>query len=170
MTDLTLLSRRALDACATLAAHTEVPGEITRTFLCPPSRDVTAFLTAWAHELGLEVRVDAAGNLRARRAGPTPDAPTLYLGSHVDTVPNAGAFDGVLGVTLAYAVAEALRGEALRSSEGAIAPDGLRPRKFEDKRSGREMRHAEFDPAAATPTVSSAPRLKKPGSSRSTTW
>ncbi len=113
MTDLTLLSRRALDACATLAAHTEVPGEITRTFLSAPSRDVTAFLTAWADELGLEVRVDAAGNLRARRAGPTPDAPTLFLGSHVDTVPDAGAFDGVLGVTLAFAVAEALRGEAL---------------------------------------------------------
>ncbi|UBV44973.1 allantoate amidohydrolase (plasmid) [Deinococcus taeanensis] len=111
--DLTLLSRRALDACASLAAFTEVPGEITRTFLCAPSRDVTAFLSAWAHELNLSVTLDAAGNLRARRAGPTPDAPTLYLGSHVDTVPNAGAFDGVLGVTLAFAVAQALRGEAL---------------------------------------------------------
>lgn len=47
----------------------------------------------------------------------------------------------------------ALRGEALRSSEGAIVPDGLRPRKFEDKRSGRETRQAEFDPAAQTPTL-----------------
>jgi hypothetical protein len=47
----------------------------------------------------------------------------------------------------------ALRGEAVRSSQGAVAADGLRPQKFEDKRSGRETRHAEFDPAAKTPTL-----------------
>jgi len=46
-----------------------------------------------------------------------------------------------------------LRGEAVRSSQGAIAADGLRPQKFEDKRPGRETRHAEFDPAAKTPTL-----------------
>ncbi|GGR56311.1 Zn-dependent hydrolase [Deinococcus seoulensis] len=103
------LAARARAACLDLARLTEVPGEITRTFLSPPTRDVTAYLSAWAAELGLSVRVDAAGNLRARREGPSPDAPTLYLGSHVDTVPDAGAFDGVLGVTLAFAVAGALR-------------------------------------------------------------
>ncbi|WP_235693013.1 allantoate amidohydrolase [Deinococcus aquaedulcis] len=111
--DLGPLARRALAACAELARFTETPGEITRTFLCPQSREVTAYLSAWAHDLGLNVRLDAAGNLRARREGPTPESPTLYLGSHVDTVPNAGAYDGVLGVTLAYAVAEALRGTPL---------------------------------------------------------
>jgi hypothetical protein len=47
----------------------------------------------------------------------------------------------------------ALRGEAVRSSQGAIAIDGLRPQKFEDKRTGRETRQAEFDPAAKTPTL-----------------
>ena len=47
----------------------------------------------------------------------------------------------------------ALRGEAARSSQGAVAADGLRPRKFEDKRSGRDTKHAEFDPAAKTPTL-----------------
>lgn len=47
----------------------------------------------------------------------------------------------------------AIRGEAVRSSQGAVAADGLRPRKFEDKRPGRETRHAEFDPAAKTPTL-----------------
>ena len=47
----------------------------------------------------------------------------------------------------------ALRGEAVRSSQGAVAADGLRPQKFEDKRPGRETRHAEFDPAAKTPTL-----------------
>jgi hypothetical protein len=52
-----------------------------------------------------------------------------------------------------------LRGEATRSSQGAVAPDGLRPQKFEDKRSGRETQHAEFDPAAKTGTLQRQDRL-----------
>jgi hypothetical protein len=47
----------------------------------------------------------------------------------------------------------ALRGEAVRSSQGAVVADGLRPQKFEDMRPGRETSHADFDPAAATPTL-----------------
>jgi hypothetical protein len=46
-----------------------------------------------------------------------------------------------------------LGGEATRSSQGTIVADGLRPQKFEDKRPGRDTRHAEFDPAAKTPTL-----------------
>jgi len=53
----------------------------------------------------------------------------------------------------------ALRGEAIRSSQGAVAADGLRPQKFEDKRPGRDTRHAEFDPAAKTPTLLRQDRL-----------
>lgn len=47
----------------------------------------------------------------------------------------------------------ALRGEAVRSSQGAVAADGLRPQKFEDKRPGRDTRHAQFDPSAKAPTL-----------------
>ena len=53
----------------------------------------------------------------------------------------------------------ALRGEANRSSHGAVAADGLRPQKFEDKRSGRDTQHAEFDPAAKTATLLRQDRL-----------
>ena len=52
-----------------------------------------------------------------------------------------------------------LRGEAKRSSTGAIAPDGLRPQKFEDKRSGRDTREHQFDAKAATPTLERQDRL-----------
>ena len=52
-----------------------------------------------------------------------------------------------------------LRGEATRSSQGAVAADGLRPRKFEDRRSGRDTQYAEFDPAAQTPTLQRQDRL-----------
>ena len=47
----------------------------------------------------------------------------------------------------------ALRGDANRSSQGMVAADGLHPRKFEDKRPGRDTQHAEFNPAAKTPTL-----------------
>jgi hypothetical protein len=53
----------------------------------------------------------------------------------------------------------ALRGEARRSSQGVVAADGLRPQKFEDKRSGRDTQRAEFDPAAKTPTLQRQDRL-----------
>lgn len=63
--------------------------------------------------LGAETRVDAAGNLRALYRAVEPAAPRLLIGSHLDTVPNAGAFDGVLGVVLGIALLEGLSGERL---------------------------------------------------------
>jgi allantoate deiminase len=60
--------------------------------------------------LDMTVSVDAAGNLRGRYRGSSPAAPTLFIGSHLDTVPNAGAFDGILGVALAIALVDLLRG------------------------------------------------------------
>ena len=53
----------------------------------------------------------------------------------------------------------ALRGEAMRTSRGAVAADGLRPQKFEDRRTGRDPQQAEFDPAAKTPTAQRQDRL-----------
>jgi allantoate deiminase len=61
----------------------------------------------------MEVGVDAAGNLRAFYAGSDPAAGRLLIGSHLDTVPNAGAYDGVLGVVLGIAVVESLAGKRL---------------------------------------------------------
>ena len=53
----------------------------------------------------------------------------------------------------------ALRGEATRESRGTVAADGLRPRTFEDRRTGRDSRKAEFDPAANVPTARRQDRL-----------
>jgi allantoate deiminase len=101
-------ARDVIGWCRTLAGYTEQPGVITRRCLSAPMREVHRDLTAWMRRLGLEVRVDAAGNLRGLRRSGRPNAPRLYLGSHLDTVPDAGAFDGVLGVVWAIAVLEAL--------------------------------------------------------------
>jgi allantoate deiminase len=102
-----------IDRCRQLAAFTEVPGEITRLFLSPPMHDVHALLKSWMEAAGMTVRIDAIGNLRGIWPGTAANCPVLLIGSHLDTVPNAGAFDGVLGVVLGVAVVEQLRGRQL---------------------------------------------------------
>jgi allantoate deiminase len=103
---------RAIAECRLIATMTEEPAETadggiaeiggtTRRFLTAPMHDVHRHLRSRMEALGMNVEVDAVGNLRGVWQ---PDASThkrLLLGSHVDTVPHAGAFDGVLGVVLA---------------------------------------------------------------------
>jgi allantoate deiminase len=106
-------SEEAIRRCRDLAACTEEPGRITRTFLSAPVREAHRLLTRWMEGAGMSVRVDAAGNLRGLYPGTRPHCPVLYIGSHIDTVPDAGAFDGVLGVVLAIGLVEALERRAL---------------------------------------------------------
>ena len=61
----------------------------------------------------MRVRLDPAGNLRGVYEAARPDAPRLYIGSHLDTVPHAGAFDGILGVVMGVALIERLDGRRL---------------------------------------------------------
>ena len=110
-----------LDLCARIAAFTDVPGTITRLFLSPATREVHALLRAEMEALGMAVRVDAVGNLRGLYAGVEADAPVLLMGSHIDTVPDAGAYDGVLGVALALALVRLLGGRRLHFAIEVIA-------------------------------------------------
>src|SRR5229473_4862560 len=104
---------RIIARCREIAACTEVPGEITRLFLTPPMHKVHALLRDWMEAAGMTVRVDAIGNLRGFWPGLTPGSPHLLIASHLDTVPNAGAFDGILGVVLGVAIVEELSGQHL---------------------------------------------------------
>jgi len=99
--------------CKRLASFSEDPGSTRRTFLSPPMRDCHREITKWLTAVGADVTVDAAGNLRGLYAAAQSTAPRLLLGSHLDTVPNAGAYDGVLGVVVAVALLEALEGRRL---------------------------------------------------------
>lgn len=101
----------AIDYCRRIALCTEQPGRITRTFLSPPMHDVHRLLGDWMRRIGMTVWVDAVGNLRGLYGEPT--APRLIIGSHLDSVPDAGAFDGVLGVVLGIALIEAAAPERL---------------------------------------------------------
>src|SRR3984957_12128390 len=95
--------------CRLLAEATEEPGFITRTFLSQPMHQVHAHLRGWMEQAGMRVFTDHAGNLRGVYPSDSAEAPRLFIGSHLDTVPHAGAFDGILGVVLGVALVE--RGE-----------------------------------------------------------
>jgi len=99
--------------CREIATCTEVPGETTRLFLTSSMRKVHGLLRGWMEAASMMVDVDAIGNLHGLWPGVTPGSPRLLIGSHLDTVPNAGAFDGILGVVLGLAVIEELQGRHL---------------------------------------------------------
>lgn len=107
---LTAKAREVIDVCRSLATCTEEPGFTTRTFLSPPMRDVHSRLSGWMQRVGMTVGVDAAGNLRGVYAGMTAAPRHFLIGSHLDTVPHAGAFDGVLGVVMGIALVDLLGG------------------------------------------------------------
>jgi allantoate deiminase len=102
-------TKRVIDACRTIATMSEEPSRTTRSFLTPPVREVHEFLHSRMEALAMSVTVDAVGNLRGLWKPNEASANRLILGSHIDTVPAAGAFDGVLGVALALELVESAR-------------------------------------------------------------
>jgi len=101
---------------AALAAITEPDRPYTRRAFSPTFDEGRAWLEKRMGEAGFTHHVDAAGNLIARMPGAKPELGTIMLGSHSDTVPDGGRFDGVAGVIAALEVARAL-------SEQGIALD-----------------------------------------------
>jgi allantoate deiminase len=110
-------AQRVMRRCDELASCTDRQGEITRLFCSPAMRAAHQALGGWMEAAGLRCRLDPAGNLigrlepnRVDSAGPargvSAPLPVLLIGSHLDTVVNAGKFDGTLGVVLGLAIAE----------------------------------------------------------------
>jgi allantoate deiminase len=106
-------AREVIRRCRMLAACSDEPGFTTRTFLSDSMRKVHGMMGVWMTAAGMDVRVDPAGNLRGVFAGASTDARRLLVGSHLDTVPHAGAFDGVLGVVMGVSLVESLHGRRL---------------------------------------------------------
>lgn len=77
-------------------------------------RDCHLEIEQWLSAAGAKTHVDAAGNLHGLYAGEEVNAPRLLIGSHLDTVPNAGAYDGILGVVIGVALLESLSLEKRR--------------------------------------------------------
>ena len=84
-----------------LAAISESPGNLTRLFLTPEHRAAGDLIMSWMVEAGMSARLDAIGNVCGRYEGEQPRSPCLMLGSHYDTVRDAGKWDGPLGLITA---------------------------------------------------------------------
>jgi allantoate deiminase len=95
--------------CDRLGAISDETGRLTRSFHSPAMRRANALVGSWMREAGLDVREDAAFNLLGRWPSSTKRARTLLLGSHLDTVRDAGKYDGPLGVLVALAAVSHLR-------------------------------------------------------------
>src|SRR5262245_17921886 len=106
---------RILDLADRLARHSEMTGGLTCTYLSPAHRAVAKDLQGLMQGAGLDTTIDAVGNVTGRYRSASPDAKALIVGSHYDTVVNAGRYDGRLGILTALVVAEHLRsaGQAL---------------------------------------------------------
>ena len=102
------VAERILHRIEALACISEQADGLTRVYLSAEHRQANDLVGGWMREAGMTVRVDAAGNLVGRREGDRPGLPCLMLGSHLDTVRNAGRYDGMLGVLTAIECVAAL--------------------------------------------------------------
>lgn len=110
-----------LDRCDELAAISSEPEFLKRVHLSPEHAAANALVAQWMTEAGLSTWQDAAGNQCGRLEGREPGLPALLLGSHIDTVPDAGRYDGMLGVLLAIQVVSRLRSEKLPFAVEVVA-------------------------------------------------
>jgi N-carbamoyl-L-amino-acid hydrolase len=90
-------------------------GGVCRITLTETDREGRDQFTRWAKEAGLEVRHDAIGNMFARRAGTDPSAAPVLIGSHLDSQPTGGKFDGAYGVMAGLEVVRTLNDRGIRT-------------------------------------------------------
>ena len=109
-----LSAERILERCESLAQHSELPGGLTRVFLSPQARAASDQVLAWMREAGMQAKLDAIGNAAGRYEGNRPGLPCLMLGSHLDTVRDAGKYDGMLGVISAIECVSSLNSRSKR--------------------------------------------------------
>jgi allantoate deiminase len=109
------LAQRVMRRCDQLASYSEESGLLMRRFATPPMQLVNQQVARWMQEAGLRSWQDSIGNLIGRYEAQEGGTTTLMLGSHLDTVRDAGKYDGPLGVLIALACIELFheRGECL---------------------------------------------------------
>jgi allantoate deiminase len=98
----------AMERCELLATCSEEPDQLTRPFASDAMRSAHEHVGGWMTDAGMNVRRDNIGNLRGRYEAEAPGAPTLLLGSHLDSVRGAGKYDGPLGIVVAIAAVKRL--------------------------------------------------------------
>lgn len=111
-------ARRVMARCEELARVSADAASIERVYLSPEHARVNRLAAEWMRELGMRTWQDAAGNQVGRIGDPA--APALMLGSHLDTVLDAGRYDGIAGVLMALEVVRLLRVPMGRDGESGV--------------------------------------------------
>ncbi len=105
---------RILERCDVLARCSEQVDALTRVYLSAEQRAANDLVLPWMREAGMTARLDAAGNAVGRYEGERPGLPCLMLGSHLDTVRDAGKYDGMLGVVAGIECVGSLNDSGIR--------------------------------------------------------
>ena len=107
------LGRRIMELLDGLARYSDDPGQLARLYLSPAHKRAADALSGWMREAGLAVTIDALGTVIGHYESDPPGGPALLIGSHIDTVSNAGKYDGTFGVIAGLVVVAELfkRGE-----------------------------------------------------------
>lgn len=139
-----------MERCDILGSYSEDEDCLTRPFASPSMRKANAAVTEWMENAGMHVQRDAIGNLIGRYEARDTGAKTLLLGSHLDSVRDAGKYDGPLGVMVAIACVERLhqRGQRLPFAIEVIGfadEEGLR---YQSAYLGSRAITGTFDPQA----------------------
>ncbi|AJC67419.1 allantoate amidohydrolase [Dickeya zeae EC1] len=112
--DAQAAARRVMTRCDQLAAISETPDQLTRVYLSAQHMQANQQTGEWMRDAGMQVWQDSVGNICGRYEGSTPGAPALLMGSHLDTVRNAGRYDGMLGVLAAIETVSFLHQHGIR--------------------------------------------------------
>ncbi len=147
---MTVFGGALMERLERFAAFSEEDGALTRLFLTPQHRAAANQLMDWMREAGMTAALDPVGTVVGRYEGTTPGAPALLLGSHIDTVRNAGKYDGNLGVLAAVAAVGELnrRGEQLPFAIEVLGFGDEEGVRFPVTLTGSRAVAGRFDPAA----------------------
>ncbi|MFS1703708.1 allantoate amidohydrolase [Alteromonas sp. AMM-1] len=106
MNEFAELANEVLSRCDQLGLISQSPGMVDRRYLTSQHRQANDQVAQWMQQAGMQTWQDAAGNQWGRYKSANPDAKAFVFGSHLDTVPNGGKYDGILGVIAPLAVVQ----------------------------------------------------------------
>lgn len=108
MSEFSIVAQEIFEQCERLAEFSQSPNMMDRRYLTHEHQLANAQVSEWMKEAGMQTWQDPAGNQWGRLSCSTPNAPILMFGSHLDTVPNGGKYDGILGVITPIALVKHL--------------------------------------------------------------